>query len=101
MYFPLLGLARISWLFQGLQYAFPNMPTFGWEVKSDELAGKKVISPMGEKVGLVVHYLWYFTMAYLVSRGDAAGDSSSLTCAGQFVAFVFLSNVFTGLRLPF
>jgi hypothetical protein len=54
---------------------------------------------MGEKVGLVLHYLWYLTMAYLVSRGDTAGDSSSLTCAGQFVAFVFLSNVFTGLFL--
>jgi len=99
VYFPLLGLARISWLFQGLQYAFPSMPTFGWEVKSDELAGKKVISPVGEKVGLVVHYLWYFCMAYLVSRGDTAGDTSRMMCAAQFGAFIFLSNVFTGLFL--
>ncbi len=43
MYFPLLGLARVSWLFQGLQYAFPSMPTFGWSVKSDDIAGKKVM----------------------------------------------------------
>lgn len=27
MYFPLLGLARVSWCLQGLQYGFPSMPT--------------------------------------------------------------------------
>jgi hypothetical protein len=26
-YFPLLGLARVSWALQGLQYAFPWIPT--------------------------------------------------------------------------
>ena len=95
VYFPLLGLARISWLFQGLQYAFPNMPTLGWSVKSDHLAGKKVISPMGEKAGLLAHYAWYLTMAYLVGHGAP----SALSALTQALAFVFLSNVFTGLFL--
>jgi len=95
MYFPLLGFARISWLFQGLQYAFPHMPTFGWSVKSDTLAGKKVISPRGEQVGLVLHYCWYLSMAYLVS----AGAPGPWTAAAQGAAFILLSNVFTGLFL--
>jgi len=95
MYFPLLGFARISWLLQGLQYGFPNMPTFGWSVKSDNLAGKKVISPRGEQVGLVLHYCWYLSMAYLVS----AGAPGPYTAAAQGAAFILLSNVFTGLFL--
>lgn len=95
MYFPLLGLARVSWLFQGLQYAFPSMPTFGWSVKSDDIAGKKVLSPRGEQVGLVAHYCWYFTMAYLV----AAGAPGPVTAGAQALTFVLLSNIFTGLFL--
>ena len=95
LYFPLLGLARVSWLFQGLQYAFPGMPTFGWAVKSDALAGKKVISPAGEKAALVIHYAWYLGMAALIGRGAP----EVATGLGQAAAFVVLSNILTGLFL--
>jgi len=96
LYFPLLGMARVSWALQGLQYGFPSMPSFGWSVKSAELTGSKnTVYPMGEKVGLIGHYAWYFTAATLCCI-NAPGLLSGLAA---FALYVVSTNVLCGLFL--
>lgn len=96
IYFPLLGLARVSWAMQGLQYGFPSMPTFGWAVKSAELTGSKnTLYPMGEKIGLIGHYTWYLTAASLC----AGGSGGIIAGAALFGTYVVLTNVLCGLFL--
>jgi len=91
-YFPLLSVARLSWLQQSLAYVFPAFDT-------DGSRGGRIIKgsnpPMAmpipyewmERLSLVLHYVWYFAVAY---------SAPSLTDA---LLYVVLSNVSCGLSL--
>jgi hypothetical protein len=40
---------------------------FGWSVKSSELTGNRNTKyPLGEKIGMIGHYTWYFGAAALI-----------------------------------
>jgi len=101
MYFPLLGFARLSWNFQGLQYAFPSLvPSFGWDCKASELAGRKVKSPWLEAISLTAHYVWYFTFVAVLAAGAYSAEGGGAVAAtGHALAFVVQTNVLCGLFL--
>merc|ERR1711937_977604 len=91
-YFPLLSVARLSWLQQSLAYVFPAFDT-------DGSRGGRIIKgsnpPMAmpipyewmERLSLILRYVWYFAVAY---------SAPSLTDA---LLYVVLSNVSCGLSL--
>merc|ERR1712147_131478 len=91
-YFPLLSVARLSWLQQSLAYVFPAFDT-------DGSRGGRIIKgsnpPMAmpipyewmERLSLILHYVWYFAVAY---------SAPSLTDA---LLYIVLSNVSCGLSL--
>ena len=79
MYFPLLGFARVSWMIQGVQSAF-GLEGGAWSTKNEAVAGgRKQGYPLGERVALTLHYVWYFGMAGCV--GKAAFGASGLLLA--------------------
>jgi fatty acid desaturase len=98
-YFPLLGLARVSWLIQGVQSAF-GVSGGAWATKNEDVAGgRKQRHPLGEKIALLGHYMWYCTMAGLVGMAARGSGMSSTEAAAQVVYFIAASNVLTGLFL--
>lgn len=90
-YFPLLSIARISWLQQSLAYVLPPFDidgNYGGRViKGSGGVFKPVHNENAERVGLLLHYVWYFAVMY----------SAPSWIDG--LLFVILSNVSCGLSL--
>lgn len=65
MYFPILLIARVSWLAQSFLFIFDKVPGADlWATKGAE-DERAVIRNKGlEKVGLVLYYLWYGTLMF-------------------------------------
>lgn len=101
MYFPLLGFARLSWNFQGLQYAFPSLvPSFGWDTKASELAGRKIKLPWLESIFMSGHYLWFLgCVGTIASQAYASEGGGPISAVAQGVTWVLLVNVQCGLFL--
>ncbi|CAM9672027.1 unnamed protein product [Chrysoparadoxa australica] len=55
LYFPILLIARVSWLLQSYSYAFKTA-TGVWETKGTDR--NTVHNAAWEKAGLIMHYLW-------------------------------------------
>eukprot|EP00741_Cyanophora_paradoxa_P005586 tig00000912_g5415.t1 len=82
-YFPLLCLARISWMLQSLMYACGKM----WE--SEALS---VFYKASEVAGLFLHYAWFFALFFLTmpSVGAALGYAFFATAScGMLLGSVF------------
>lgn len=86
-YFPLLALARISWLQQSLAYVLNLDETAGRNVKGAPGELKPVPYETFELATLGLHYVWYFAIAGL--------HPTFL----HGLAFVVISNVTCGLAL--
>jgi len=91
LYFPILLVARISWLHQSWLYA--NSSTEGtksgsWQGK--QAVKKQVTYPVLEKVGLLLHYSWVIALCAQmpILRGVAFFFTSQFMC-GLFLALVF------------
>ena len=85
-YFPLLSVARLSWLQQSIEYAFkPNKHSGRYIAGTDKL--KPLPYENVERASLVAHYAWYFAIAF--------------SCPSVFDAvwFVAISNISCGLSL--
>lgn len=82
-YFPLLLLARFSWLMQSYMYVF-NQFAFGRYDPVD--------FPTGEKIGLIVHYAWMAALPYFTGMTLAQGVmyhvAAQMFC-GLLLALVF------------
>ncbi|KAJ8610546.1 hypothetical protein CTAYLR_009745 [Chrysophaeum taylorii] len=87
MYFPLLALARISWLQQSVAYVLNLDETAGRTVKGAPGELKPVPHEKLELFLLGLHYAWYFGIAAMHP-----------TFFGAF-SFVLISNVTCGLAL--
>lgn len=94
VYFPLLGIARLSWLVQSILYVAPagifdriggGLATRGVDGAEDEL--RPIKFQLLENIGLILHYAWYFAIVAQVP-----------TYAGR-AAFICVSNVVCGLCL--
>ncbi|KAJ0404412.1 hypothetical protein P43SY_007665 [Pythium insidiosum] len=79
LYFPLLLLARLSWMLQSFLYAFRGFAFYAYDPVQHEAL---------ERAGLLVHYAWNVALPY------AAGMS-----LGQGVAFFLTSQATCGLLL--
>ncbi|KAI9985643.1 hypothetical protein PInf_005035 [Phytophthora infestans] len=83
IYFPLLLFARFSWLLQSYYYVFKGF-AFG---KYDP-----VDLPNGEKVGLMLHYIWNVMLPVVTGMSVAQGLAffmlAQMSCGG-FLAAVF------------
>eukprot|EP00968_Pinguiococcus_pyrenoidosus_P016505 scaffold1596_cov302-Pinguiococcus_pyrenoidosus.AAC.74 len=84
-YFPILGLARLSWLEGSFSFVFPN--PLAWNTKNLDLAKKLVANPNLERAGLLVHYAW--VTALCLSTGSLA----------RAVLFFFVATCTSGLLL--
>jgi fatty acid desaturase len=100
LYFPILFFARITWVLQSLSYAFQlELGFFGSETtKQKEVAaaleGKAAVPvaslryPIAERVLLVLHWTWYFILAFGPWNGPLVG-----------LLYFFVSQTFSGLLL--
>lgn len=60
LYFPILLVARISWLMQSFLFVFDSVPGASLWATKGATAERQAIKNVGlEKVGLLIHYLWY------------------------------------------
>mmetsp|Transcript_31813 Transcript_31813/g.75599 ORF Transcript_31813/g.75599 Transcript_31813/m.75599 type:complete len:502 (+) Transcript_31813:51-1556(+) len=99
MYFPLLGFARVSWMIQGVQSAF-GLEGGAWSTKNEAVAGgRKQGYPLGERIALTLHYVWYFVMAGCVGKAAFGASGSIVLAVAQVAYFIAMSNIFTGLFL--
>jgi len=91
LYFPILLVARISWLHQSYLYATggeEGKKNGGWQTKQTV---KKIIQyPTLEKVGLMLHYIWVLALCAQmpIGRGVLFFFTSQFAC-GLFLALVF------------
>nr|AAU11444.1 fatty acid desaturase [Glossomastix chrysoplasta]AAU11445.1 fatty acid desaturase [Glossomastix chrysoplasta] len=84
-YFPILGLARLSWLEGSFSFVFSN--PLAWKTKNLDVAKQLVTNPLLEQAGLLVHYAWVFALC---------------ACTGSLVralAFFFVATCTSGLLL--
>jgi acyl-lipid Delta6-acetylenase / acyl-lipid (9-3)-desaturase len=58
MYFPILLIARISWLLQSLSFVF-DLGAGVWESKGSEDAKRSIPLHRTEQAGLLLHYSWF------------------------------------------
>uniref|UniRef100_A0A7S1UKH0 Cytochrome b5 heme-binding domain-containing protein n=1 Tax=Phaeomonas parva TaxID=124430 RepID=A0A7S1UKH0_9STRA len=84
-YFPILGLARLSWLEGSFSFVFPN--PFAWETKNLQMAKKLVANLWLERIGLLIHYAWV---------GALCAQTGSLTRA---ITFFLVATCTSGLML--
>lgn len=85
-YFPILTVARISWVLQSFFHVFDALPIKIWGDKKRHY----VQYPKSEMFFLVLHYVWYFY---------AAGCAFSACGIGGTVAWICLNNGLCGLFL--
>ena len=86
-YFPILLLARLSWLNESFKTAFGLGAST--ENAALELKAKGLQYPMLEKLGIVLHYAWMFTVSSGFGRFSLAYS----------VAYFMLATCFCGLVL--
>jgi fatty acid desaturase len=88
LYFPLLLFARMSWAHQSWVFCFG-----GWgshSVAAADIDKKKMSYPIGEKIGLVLHYTWLFSiLSYMPVLNAIAFFLVAQTSCGLFLATVF------------
>jgi len=92
LYFPILLLARLSWLYQSYCYAFhEDQGAWGDFNTKDGLLKKMVPHKPLERAGLVVYYLWNLTLMFLFMT------------PAQALAYFFISQMLCGilLAIPF
>jgi len=90
LYFPILLVARISWLYQSYTYAFesPTKNSAAWQQKTT--ANKALHYPNSEKLMLICHYIWVAALLFQMPFLRAIGFFffSQFSC-GLFLALVF------------
>jgi len=90
-YFPILCLARLSWLRESLKVSF-NLGAAS-ENAALEMKVKGLQYPMGEKIGMFVHYTWVLMLCSGFGRWSAIYGAAYFllaTCSsGVLLALVF------------
>eukprot|EP00640_Fibrocapsa_japonica_P001772 CAMPEP_0113936246 /NCGR_PEP_ID=MMETSP1339-20121228/3192_1 /TAXON_ID=94617 /ORGANISM="Fibrocapsa japonica" /LENGTH=462 /DNA_ID=CAMNT_0000938653 /DNA_START=79 /DNA_END=1467 /DNA_ORIENTATION=- /assembly_acc=CAM_ASM_000762 len=91
LYFPILLVARLSWLNQSFFYAFENIASLNpWKTKEVALSKSRLDYPVLEKAGLVVHYLYVIAMcAQMPFLRALTFFVVSQTMSGLLLALVF------------
>lgn len=86
-YFPILGLARMSWLRESFKYVFS---TAGYShIQKDQVRTRL---PLVEKLGLILHYIGLIAILYNMPGGVVNASLYFLT--SQIVCGIFLALVF-------
>lgn len=67
LYFPILFFARLSWANESFKFVFGNS-----ELKGADIDKANMQYPLLEKIGLVLHYAWLFTVMYYMQPINAA-----------------------------
>jgi len=87
-YFPVLLVARLSWAHQSWVFVWGGMGQHS--VKGAEIDRKLMAFPQLEKLALVIHYAWLFTVMYHMRAFNAfMFFFVAQTSCGLFLATVF------------
>lgn len=87
-YFPALLFARLAWAHQSWVFVFGGAGQHS--VKGAAIDRKNMAYPVLEKLGLVIHYLWLFTVMSHMPLLHAAAYFIVAQCScGLFLALVF------------
>lgn len=89
LYFPILLIARISWLLQSMSFVF-NFGGGIWDTKGSDLARKAIPLHTSERVGLTIHYAWFGALLTRLGPVEAVVFflASQMMC-GFMLALVF------------
>mmetsp|Transcript_10084 Transcript_10084/g.14233 ORF Transcript_10084/g.14233 Transcript_10084/m.14233 type:complete len:371 (+) Transcript_10084:90-1202(+) len=90
LYFPILLIARISWLMQSFTYAF-GLGEGIWESKGSEDARRNFPLKNAERLGLLVHYLWLGSLIF--------GNMSLFRGLAFFLSFSDNVRIYVGISV--
>ncbi|CAM9606295.1 unnamed protein product [Phaeothamnion confervicola] len=90
LYFPILLVARISWLAQSFCYAF-DVQNGAWGTKGGDSDVLKLKNRWAERAGLLLHYLW---VGWLVGVHMGPMRGLAFICLSQMLCGLLLALVF-------
>jgi len=92
LYFPILCFARVSWVLASLFQVFDGLDIPIRPKLYDGAKSAIVEYPLTEMFGLLFHYVWYLTLAYLAGVGSGLGVTGS-------IAWIVLTTTICGFCL--
>ncbi|KAG5177453.1 delta-6 desaturase [Tribonema minus] len=90
LYFPILLIARVSWLLQSLSFCF-DFAGGVWESKGSDAAKRVFPLRRAEQAGMVVHYAWF---GALLATQLSAAEAVVFFLAAQMMCGFMLALVF-------
>jgi len=92
LYFPILCVARVSWLTQSFLHVFDGLQKVG-NIKFDKKS-HFVQYPKAELAFLMLHYVWYFMCVYWAILGQGLLGAAAFIVANNCLCGLFLAVVF-------